>query len=407
MPARPLLPVEVARKMLLGGQGLLADPARRATKASVLRQIEAMGFVQVDSINIVERAHHHILASRFDGYRPALLTRLVERDRSLFEHWTHDASIIPVAWFAHWKPRFASYHRPDRPWGRWLARRTKPRPREVIAQVRSRIEREGPLMSRDFEHASPRKNQGWWDWKPQKQALEFLWRTGELSIAKRVSFAKVYDLTERWLPEVASVATPAPEAQLDWACRNGLERLGFATASEIQHFFDAVPLADVRAWCRDAAAHGEIVEVEVAGADGSKPRCGFAFADWERRARRLPDAPERMRLLSPFDPVIRDRKRALRLFGFEYSFEAFVPAPKRRFGYYVLPLLEGDRFVGRLDPKFERDHGELVVRRVWWEPGVQPTRARKRALADAADRFAEQIGAETCRLPAVSSRTES
>lgn len=394
----PVVPLQTARRLLLGAQGLLADPQRPATPARVHRQIERMGFVQVDTINVVERAHHHILLSRFDGYRPAMLAKLLERERSLFEHWTHDASVIPTRWFRHWKPRFARYRRPDS-WPARRMRRIGSDAERVLDHVRGRIAREGPLMSKDFEHERTRKGRGWWDWKPQKTALEFLWRTGELSIAARVNFHKVYELTERWLPELHRESPPGDEEHVEWACASALERLGVASASELQQFLGAIDLAAARRWCQEAERAGRIVRVVVESADASAPRPAFAPPDWERRARRLPEAPPRARLLSPFDPVLRDRKRAQRLFGFDYTFEAFVPESRRRFGYYVLPVLQGERLVGRVDAKLDRDRERLDVRRVWWEPGAGPVPARRRALRDAAERLAEQVGAARVALP--------
>jgi uncharacterized protein YcaQ len=129
-----------------------------------------------------------------------------------------------------------------------------------------------------------------------------------------------------------------------------------------------------------------------------KPRAAFALLDWKRRVRRAVDAPDRIRLLAPFDPVIRDRNRALRLFNFDYSFEAFVPAKKRKYGYYVLPIMEGDRFIGRLDPFHERDQQTLIVDRIWWEKGIKPTPERKRKLNDALAVLAKQIGATTVQI---------
>ncbi len=396
-----IVSAEVARRFLMCSQGLLADPAARATPSAVHKRIEKMGFVQVDTINSVERAHHHILYSRFDAYRPAVLTRLLERDRKLFEHWTHDAAIVPTAWFPFWKHRFEKYADPGSRVNRWMKRKmgdgdTK----KVVRQVRERIRDEGPLMSKDFEQRGrARKSQGWWDWKPQKTALEYLWRVGELSISGRVNFHKVYELTERWLPDAHDAPAASEREHLDWACGQAIERLGVATPAEIQQYLLAESLARVRDWTTRAVAAGELVEIEVESLDGSKPRTALTRPDWRRRAKRLPEAPARTRLLNPFDPVIRDRKRALRLFDFDYTFEAFVPEAKRRYGYYVLPVLEGERLVGRVDPKFHRDRGVLDIRKVWWEPGVKPTAARKRGLRDAVEMLAGQIGAESVEVP--------
>lgn len=186
-----VVPVEAARTLLLRGQGLLEDPARRATPASVERAIRRLGYVQVDSINRIERAHHLILAARFDDYTHRHLTHLLECKRSLFEHWTRDAAVIPVEWYANWKLRF-------RRWERWAKRRPGirqrlgARPQAVLREVLGRIGAEGPLTSADFEHVRERRGEGWWDWKPQKMALEYQWRSGRLAIAGRRGFQKLY-----------------------------------------------------------------------------------------------------------------------------------------------------------------------------------------------------------------------
>jgi uncharacterized protein YcaQ len=390
----PVVPAATARRLLLQAQGLLADPARRATPAAVYRQIERMGFVQVDSINVVERAHHHILLSRFDHYRPAMLEKLLERDRKLFEHWTHDAAVIPVPWLRYWLPRFDRFR--ERWSSRW-ARRLGPEPEKMIAHVRGRIAREGPLMSKDFEHDGGPRPGSWWSWKPQKMALEYLWRTGELSVAKRVNFQKVYDLMERTFPHLDFADRPTREELVDWACREALARLVVATPAELARLFEAVDVKAAQSWCEQARLSGDVAEVVVEPLNGEKPRRAYALPDWRSRARRAQDAPDRIRLLSPFEPVLRDRSRTLQLFGFDYRLEAFVPAAQRRFGYYVLPILEGDRLVGRIDPKLQREHGALEIRGLWWEPGVRPTRARTRRLRSALDLFSQQLGADDWR----------
>jgi uncharacterized protein len=400
----PRVAAATARRLLLDSQGLLADPRGPVTADRLYALVERMGFVQVDSINVVERAHHLTLASRLHGYRPALLTRLLERDRRLFEHWTHDAAALPAAWFPWWRSRFEHYRERARarllahPW--WL-QRLGADPGATLAHVRDRIAREGPLMARDFEDTrGPEAERTWWGWKPQKTALEYLWRTGELAIARRVNFHKVYDLTERVLPHVAALPRPADEEYLDWACAAALARLGVASAEEIAAFWGAIAPAEARAWAARAGRRGEAVEVEVEAADGSRPRRAWAVPDWRERAAAAPEAPARLRLLSPFDPILRDRRRTQRLFDFDYRFEAFVPEAQRRHGYYVLPLLEGERLVGRLDPKFRRDDGVLAVRQLWWEPGVRPGKARRAGLERALDRLARLIGAERWTLPA-------
>ncbi|MBP6821731.1 MAG: YcaQ family DNA glycosylase [Acidobacteria bacterium] len=388
---RPLIPTESARRLFLGAQGLLADPARKVTHTTLAKLIEQMGFVQLDSINYVERAHHLTLGSRLDAYRHEHFTYLLETRRHLFEHWTHDASAIPTAWFAHWKPRFA--HLATTLWGKWFGKRLDAESGKMLAHIRERITAEGPLRSQDFEHDRQGASAGWWDWKPQKVALEYLWFTGELMVARRAGFQKVYDLTERVLPEAAKLAAPAEAEHIEWACRTAFERLVIATPKEIADFWHAVTLPQARQWCEQAAKSGELVAVMVESANGEKPRPGFGLNDWQARLRNLPEAPDRIRLLSPFDPVIRDRARAARLFNFDYRFEAFVPEPKRQYGYYVLPILEGEQLVGRIDPKFQRDRNSLEIRNLYWEPTIKVTKARKKRMDEALSRLANLIGA--------------
>lgn len=392
------MPAAAARRLLMGAQGLLADPARGATAATVFDLVRRLGFVQLDSINYVERAHHLTLASRLHAYRREHLACLLERDRSLFEHWTHDASAIPVEWFVHWKPRFARAAARIRSNG-WWRERMGAQAERIVESVRARVRSEGALRSQDFEHESGQAS-AWWGWKPQKAALEYLWHTGELSVVRRENFQKVYDLTERVFPKLHRAPAPSAEEQTEWACSTALERLVVATPKELADFLALIEPARAKSWCEQAERLGRVVPVLVEPLDGaSKPRPSYALPDWERRLKRLPEPPQLTRLLCPFDPVLRDRARALRLFGFDYRFEAFVPEPQRRFGYYVLPVLEGDRLVGRVDPKFERAEGLLKVRRVYWERGVRATRERVKNLKEAAERLARFIGAKGVEWP--------
>ena len=392
----PTISAAAAQRLFLGAQGLLDDPARRVTVATLQALIERIGFVQVDTINVVARAHDLTLFSRLDGYRPELLKKLLEGKRSLFEGFTHDASAIPTAWFAHWKPRFerdrARIH--AHAWWQYHFRGTDGA--QVVKDVKARIQSEGPLRSSDFEH--PEKRGPWWGWKPQKAALDFLWRSGELLIPRREGFQKVYDLAERVLPDHHALPCPDPAGHLEWACSTAAARLEVFTPKELADFWDAVETPEAKAWCITAEKAGRIVPVNVECA-GGEVRPAFALADWKPRLTRLPEPPERTRLLCPFDPILRDRARALRRFGFDYRFEAFVPGPKRQHGYFVLPILEGHRLVGRLDPKLHRDQDLLEIKGLWWEPGVKATRARKRGLEEALERLAAFVGADEVRMP--------
>lgn len=388
----PTLPAHTARKLLLDAQGLLADPARPCTPKSLHAQIQRMGFIQIDTISTVARAHDHIAFSRFQSFRPPQLQSL-HTNGKLFEHFTHDASLIPIDHWPHWRHRFERSKN-----SKWFAKQLGKQAAQTLEAVRTRIRDEGPLMARDFE--DPTHTRGtWWDWKPAKAALEFLWRTGELSISKRINFQKVYDLTERVHPAHHALPTPPEPDHIHWACTSALNRLWIATPTEIAHFWNLIPIAKARDWCKAAAAQGLIEPVTVLNETGTHTQ-SFALAGWQRHLNQLPEPPPRIRILSPFDPVIRDRKRLERLFNFNYRFEAFVPEPKRTYGYYVLPILYNDQLIGRLDPKLDRDTGTLTVRKIWWEPtpANQP-KDRLDLLTEELTRYATFCGATKVQLP--------
>ena len=385
-----------ARKYLLYSQGFCDDPGKRCTAGALLTMIERMGYVQIDSIQAIARAHHLILSSRFDDYQPALLTNLFEKKRALFEHWTHDASLIPTNHFLMWRARFA------RPAIKgWWKKQLGSKPKRVLEDVLGRIREEGPMKSADFTKERGGRKKGssaWWGWHPEKTALEFLWRGGDLATSQRVNFHKVYDLTERVYPAHIHGEAPGRLEYIDWACREAITRLGFGTAREIAGFWGFFRADDVRKWCVNTLKTGEIVRLKVLPAkkNHSNTIPSFAFHDWKRRFSRIrKNAPtDRIRLVCPFDPVIHDRKRTARLFDFDYRFEAFVPQAKRVYGYYVLPMLQGEEFVGRVDPKFHRGRQVLEIKGVWWERGVRVTRKRKLMLDEAVERLAGFVGAK-------------
>lgn len=377
-----------ARRFFLERQGLSAPPGRAMDKAGLLDLILRLGFVQVDSIRTVERAHHMILFSRNQTYRPAHLDALLEKDRLLFEHWTHDASILPSAFFPYWKWRFRREEPRIRArWRKWQGEAFEAAFEETIARIRAG----GPVMARDLK-AEDHVSGGWWNWHPSKTALEFLWHTGHLAIAARRNFQKVYDLSERVLPAELHAAEVDHDAFVDFACRGALSRLGFATSGEIAAFFDLIGPEEAREWV--TRHRDELTELAIETAEGGKPRPAFAFTDVAEKLKDAPEPPARIRVLSPFDPLLRDRARAERLFGFFYRIEVFVPEEKRQYGYYVFPLLEGDRLIGRIDMKAERGEGALAVKRLWLEPGIRSSAGRLERLDAELQRVARFTGLE-------------
>ncbi|MEM7508950.1 MAG: crosslink repair DNA glycosylase YcaQ family protein [Pseudomonadota bacterium] len=367
--ALPRLDNASARRLFLTCHGLTGAPI------DLMDLIRQLGFVQVDSINTVERAHHMILAARQKSYRPKHLKRLLEKDRALFEHWTHDAAVIPTEFFPHWRLRFArdAQHLIPR-WQSWRRDGFQ----EKFDAVLDRIASTGPVMARDVGEGEQRGSGGWWDWHPSKTALEFLWRTGKLSVTRREGFQKVFDLTEQVIPKVHLTEEPRETDSIDWACKGALDRLGFATSGEIAAFWDAVTPAEAKNWCQ-AQLGDDLIEIEVEGADGALRRV-FARPDVMEQAANAPEAPGRLRVLSPFDPALRDRKRAERLFGFHYRIEVFVPEARRKYGYYVFPLMEGDRLIGRIDMKRRSERGCLEVRAFWPERRIALGKSRMQRL---------------------------
>ena len=383
MPTRrepSIVSARQARRVLLALQGL-AEPPRPSSASAVQRLVEKLGYVQIDSINVLERAHHLILGTRLDGYRREHLAHPLERTRGLFEHWTHDACAIPTKWYPHWKRRFEAYESRVAE-SAWWRSHFGPDPASTIRATLARVKRAGPMRARDFEKPDDHRSAGWWEWHPEKAALEHLWRKGKLAIARRERFEKVYDIAERVYPEAHSRRPASATGHVEWACREAMARIGIATPVEIARFFSAVSPAQARAWCAKALARDEVMEVTVEPElrGGRSVRC-IAIPQWKQLTL-APDASS-ARLLAPFDPVVRDRVRAKRLFGVDYRFEAFTPAPKRVYGYYTLPILEGDRIVGLIDQKFDREAGTVRVRGPWWFGSTHGNAPRRRRLARA------------------------
>ncbi|MEP0233221.1 crosslink repair DNA glycosylase YcaQ family protein [Roseibium sp.] len=387
--ALPHLPNSTARRLFMSRHGLLQTPKGPGKGSDLLGVIEDLGFVQLDSINTVARAHHMIIAARRPAYREKFLKSLYEKDGHLFEHWTHDASVIPIRFYPHWKLKFA--RDAEKLKGRWRNWR-RDGFEEKFDAVLKRIEAHGPVTSGDVGKDEERKSGGWWDWHPSKTALEYLWRSGQLAVCRRDGFQKVYDLSTRVIPQQQLAALPDPQDTVSWACEEALTRLGFATSGEIAAFFDIVTPQEAKSWCAQELAVGRIIEVMIGCGEDLTPRRSFAFPDVLAEADALEAATSRLRILSPFDPMLRDRKRAERLFGFHYRIEVFVPEPKRKYGYYVFPVLEGERLVGRIDMKAFRAEDRLQVTAFWPEQGIKTSKGRLAKLDGELARMARFAG---------------
>ena len=382
--SRPVLSNQAARRLFLDRHALAEAPVGPATGADLATLIDRIGFVQIDSINTVARAHHMILWSRRQTYRPEALKQLHERDRGVFEHWTHDASILPIHLHRYWQHNFTRREaRMRENWAKWFRPGYEPQFETILA----RIAAEGPLTTSDVGEGEVRSSGGWWDWNPSKTALEWLWHTGKLAIARRDGFQKVYDLAERVIPAAHHGPAPHSDAMIDWACGAALDRLGFADPTQLRAYWWLITPAEAKDWAATALQQGRVTEVDVMGAAGQMRRA-LARPDVIQAASRARDPVGRLRILSPFDPALRDRDRAEFLFGFAYRIEVFVPEAKRKYGYYVFPVLEGDRLIGRIDVKAFRDAGTLRVKAFWPEPGVRMGAGRQARLEAELDRLA-------------------
>lgn len=365
-----------ARRLWLWSNGLSQTPVGKLDVMGIIRQL---GFLQIDTIRNVSRAHNHILWSRNQNFREGMLWPLLKQ-RQLFEHFTHDASLIPMETLPLWQRQF-------RRLGEKTARSDWYRSglgREEIKNIRKRIESEGALSTHAFETKADSREM--WARPPHKKALDQMWYAGELATCHRESFVKFYDLGERVFPAHLQQG-PEEHEQLDLLCKKAIDHLSVASIGEVQKFWDAATAQEVRSW----AAQQKLVPAQVQSADGAW-RDAWAVPDIETRLAQAPAPTIRQRILNPFDPSIRDRMRLQRLFGFEYRNEMFVPQDKRRWGYYVYPLLEGDRFVGRCEIKADRKEGCMWVSGFWPEPGVKWGAARLEKFEAELRRFARLAG---------------
>jgi uncharacterized protein len=375
-----------ARRIALAAQGF-GDPVGSATpdRRHLRRVLRRVGLLQIDSVNVLRRAHYLPLYSRLGAYPTELLDRAAYRaPRELFEYWGHEASLLPVTLHRHMRWRMAREH----PWG-GVARVLKERP-ELIDWVRSDVAANGPLTAAELESHTPVSTNQWgWNWSHAKTALEWLFYRGEVAAAGRNSaFARIYDLPERVLPaDVLAAPTPEPEESFRELLRLAGEALGVAAEPELRDYF-RLPVAGFKQALQELVDAGELTPVRVRG--------------WRRpaylhREARLPRWIRASTLLSPFDPVVWERDRTQRLFDFRYRIEIYTPAHRRVYGYYVLPFLYGDRLVARLDLKADRTAGTLRVPAAWGEPGIPA--AALPALAAELRRLAGWLGLHRVEPP--------
>ncbi len=357
-PAIEPISPSLARRIALAAQGFGAARPPAIDRRQLVRTVDRLGLFQIDSVNVLARAHYLPAFSRLGRYDRALLEEAAwgpRRQRRLFEYWAHEASLLPLDLHPLLRWRMAAADRGEIGWAalRRFAGDGRPAAMAVLARIRA----EGPLAASDFGDGNGRS--GWWEWGDTKQALEWLFWAGHLTTAtRRRSFERVYDLPERVIPPaIRALPTPEPgEAQRALIAR-AAAALGIATAGELRDYFRLSP-EQGKAAIVALVEEGVLRPVAVPGWP----------AAWLHRDARRPRRVAARALLAPFDPLIWERSRAERLFGFRYRIEIYTPAEKRRHGYYVLPFLLGDALVARVDLKADRPASRLLVQSLHLEP---------------------------------------
>ncbi|MBO4209724.1 winged helix-turn-helix domain-containing protein [Micromonospora echinofusca] len=379
-----------ARRIALAAQGF-TDPAPTGapTRRHLRRVLDRVGLIQMDSVNVLQRAHYLPLYSRLGPYPTGLLdTAAYRRPRSLFEYWGHEASLVPVELHPLLRWRMATAR--TSAWG-GMRRIAEEQP-ELVAWVRDEVAARGPVTAAEIEHDAPRTTGHWgWNWSTVKRALEFLFWAGEVTAADRTgSFARRYDLPERVLPAaVRDAPTPTDAEAYRALVALAARSLGVAAEPELRDYF-RLPAGVTRTAVAELVEAGELTPVTVAG----WPQPAYLHT-----AARLPRRVRGNTLVSPFDPLIWERGRTERLFGLRYRIEIYVPAAQRVHGYYVLPFLQGERFTARVDLKADRKARVLLVPAAWVEPGADPGETAV-ALAAELYRLAGWLGLDAVAPPA-------
>ena len=359
----------LARKMAVQSQ-LLADKNHGGTQAA-LEIIKQLGYVQIDTISVVNRAHHQTLWARLAGYDEAMMHGLQAKERKIYEYWAHAMAYLPIENFRFSLPRMKKFHNPKSAWAKKGLEISRP----IMKDVLKRIELEGPLGSKDFENSLGRKGGTWWDWKPAKIALEVLCWQGQLMVSERNKFQKIYDLTERVLPSGIDLSFPTTNEISRFIVLGALRSFGLATEKEILKYMQPAASRDaemmlvgkkeISKCLKGLLEAGEVEMVKIERLDEDY----YMLAECKSLLVPQKSPQTSVNFLSPFDNLIIQRERAKQLFGFDYSLECYTPSPKRKFGYFVFPILFGNELIGRFDPKAERKNKTLILKNLYFETG--------------------------------------
>jgi uncharacterized protein len=376
----PAITLENVRQMQLAAQGLMEALPNPAKKEDVLAAIQRMGALQIDTISVVARSAYMVLFSRLGNYPSEWLDELLAEGK-LFEYWAHAACYIPREDFPIYRRMMLDGLRSWSVGQQWLEER-----KDLVDAVLRRIRAEGPLRSADFERRTG-KSSGWWDWKEEKIVLERLFDDGILTVARRDKFQRLYDLTERVIQDLDQLEVPPYQEMVRQLSLKAVRCLGAAPARWVPDYFRQKKVPTARALA-ELVEEGQLLQISVEG--------------WEEPVLVHPEntdlleqatsgrlTPSLTTLLSPFDPLVWDRARVKELFGFDFTIECYVPAAKRIYGYYSLPILHQGALIGRLDAKAHRKDGIFEIKALYLEPNRSPTAELGAALSAAIQRAAD------------------
>jgi len=340
---------ELAKNIALQAQGLTPNSLFGAGKTGALKAIKHLGYLQLDTLAVVARAHHHTLYARTDAYKKTHLDQLL-KERSIFEYWAHAASYLPIEDYRFTFPRKEEFLSGRSHWFQ--------KDKKVMKYVLDRIKTEGALQAKDFE--SEKQHGSWFDWKPAKIALGNLFMEGSLMISERKGFHKVYDLTEHVLPRKIDITKPTLTEYAEFLIKSALRAHGFASAKEMAYLRKGM-LPHVHQAIKQLVQQNLLIEIQVEGLKEKQ----YAFP--ETLDLKFKTKVSQVSLLSPFDNAVIMRNRLKQVFDFDYGVECYLPEHKRKFGYFCLPILYNNTFVGRLDPKADRREKEFIIKSLYIE----------------------------------------
>lgn len=381
-----ILTLQQLQRITLESQGLLQTLPFGKGKKAVLNALEHLGYLQIDTLSIVERAHHHTLWTRIPDYKTEYLDELV-KERKVFEYWFHAASYLPMKDFRYVLPQMLDVKRNES-----YYYNADPK---VMQYVIDTIRAEGPKKARDFESKS-KKAGSWWNWKPTKLALERLFMQGDLMVCERNGMQKMYDITERVLPENIDLTEPSPIEFTEYLVKTYLRAYGFTTLKQITHLKTGKTLRkNVNEVLESMLQEGTIQKIDFEGMSS-------VFIQSDLTKKKVRKSKSDIRFLSPFDNSIIHRDRLKQFFDFDFRLECYTPKEKRQYGYFCLPILFGDTFVGRVDCKAHRKEKQFEMIHLHIENQNLDIELWIESFVESIRQFATFNGSESLKLTQVS-----